>query len=269
MQPVLELTNATLVRGRNRVLEDLSLTIHRGEHTVILGPNGAGKSSFIRMLTLEDRPRTPENGAAPMRLFGRDSWDVTELRTRLGVVTGELDAGFGMGTSGGRVSGLVVALSGLFGSHGVFAHHEVTPEMQARAAAALQRVEAAYLAGAMLHEMSAGERRRVLIARALITGPEALVLDEPTTGLDFVARHNFMETIRRLAVQGTTIILVTHHVEEIIPEIARVVLLAKGRIAYEGPPSEALTAARLTHVFGAPLSVERNGDYFRVRVVAG
>ena len=105
MEPVLELRNATLVRGGTRVLESLSLTIRRGEHTAILGPNGAGKTSLIRMLMLEDRPRATENGAPPLRLFGRETWDIAELRTRLGIVTGDLDAGFGIGTSGGRVAG--------------------------------------------------------------------------------------------------------------------------------------------------------------------
>jgi len=266
MEPVLELRDATLVRGTTRALDRLSLTIHRGEHTVILGPNGAGKSSLIRLLTLEDRPRAGENGVAPLRIFGRERWDITELRTRLGVVTGELDAGFGLGTSGGRVSGLDAVTSGLFGSHGVFSHHELTEEMRDRAREALARVEVPYLGSKPLNEMSAGERRRVLIARALVTRPDALVLDEPTTGLDFVARFRFMETVRRLADAGTTIILVTHHVEEIVPEISRVILLRNGRIAYDGTRAQALTDEHLTMVFGAPMKVEESGGYYYVKV---
>jgi iron complex transport system ATP-binding protein len=266
VNPVLELNKATLVRGRTRVLHELSLVIRPGEHTAVLGPNGAGKSSLIRMLTLEDRPRRSDNGTAPLRLFGRESWDLTELRTRLGVVTGDLDATFGLGTSGGRVSGDEVALSGLLGSHGIFAHHHVTETMRAQARIALERVEALHLASKPLNEMSAGERRRVLIARALITRPDALLLDEPTTGLDLVARHRFMESVRRLVHEGTTLILVTHHVEEIIPETTRVVLLRGGRIAYDGPPEDALTAERLQEVFGGPLNVVRSGGYYHVRV---
>jgi iron complex transport system ATP-binding protein len=266
VEPVLELKNATLVRGGVRVLDDLSLTIRRGEHTVILGPNGAGKSSLIRLLTLEDRPRAGENGATPMRIFGQERWDVSALRTRFGVVTGELDHAFGLETSSGRVSGLDVATSGLLGSHGVFAHHEISDAMRARAREALGRVEASHLASKPLNEMSAGERRRVLIARALVTRPEALVLDEPTTGLDFVARHRFMESIRRLAGDGTTLILVTHHVEEIVPEIKRVILLRGGRVAFSGEPGAALTPARLSDVFGAPMAVERSDGYYHVRL---
>jgi len=265
MDPVLELKNATLIRGRTRVFENLSLTVARGEHTAVLGPNGAGKSSLIRMLTLDDRPRAVDTSVPPLKLFGRSSWDLSELRSHLGVVTGDLDAGFGMGTSRGRVRGIEVALSGLLGSHGVFSHHEVNNEMRERARLALDRVEASHLSARPLNEMSAGERRRVLIARALITTPEALVLDEPTAGLDPVARYRFMESIRRLAQEGTTLIVVTHHIDEIIPEIGRVVLLREGRVVFDGPTDQALTSERLGEVFGGPVVVEYARGYFHVR----
>jgi iron complex transport system ATP-binding protein len=265
--PILELNNATLVRSGTRVIEGMSLTIAHGQHTAILGPNGAGKSSLIRMLTLDDRPLAAADGEPEaLQMFGREKWDLTELRGRLGIVTGDLDAGFGLGTSRGRVRGIDAALSGLLGSHGVFAHHDVSEVMRARAEAALARVEATQLAAKPLNQMSAGERRRVLIARALITEPEALLLDEPTTGLDFVARYRFMESVRRLAADGTTVILVTHHVDEIIPEIGRVVLLQHGRVAFDGPTAQALTTARLSAVFGGPLQVERRGGYYVLTV---
>jgi iron complex transport system ATP-binding protein len=248
------------------VLDGLTFTIHQGEHTAILGPNGAGKTTLIRMLTLDDRPRASDNGTPALRLFGREHWDIGELSTRLGVVTGDLDATFGLNTSGGRVSGLDAAVSGLFGSHGVFSHHTVTAAMRDQGRAALARVEAPHLAGKPLNEMSTGERRRVLIARALVTQPEALVLDEPTTGLDLVARHRFMETVQRLTSEGTTLILITHHVDEIVPETRRVVLLREGKVAFEGAPEDALTPARLGQVFDASLTVERAGGYYHVRV---
>jgi len=267
MPPVLELTNACVIRGGVQVLHDLTLRIERGEHTAILGPNGAGKTSLMRVLTLDDRPRTREEGGPPaLRLLGRQSWDLTELRARFGVVTGDLDARFGLEMSGGRVPGLDVATSGLLGSHGVFSHHDVTPSMREAGREALARVDALHLAAKPLSEMSAGERRRVLIARALVTRPEVLLLDEPTTGLDFVARHTFMESVARLAREGTTVIIVTHHVEEIIPETRRVVLLANGRIVFNGPPAEALTSDRLGAVYGSPLHVEKSDGYYHVRV---
>jgi len=263
--PVLEICDATLMRGTTRALDRLSLRIEHGQHTAILGPNGAGKSSLIRMLTLDDRPLTSLGAPSPLLLFGRDRWDVMELRARLGIVTGDLDADFGRWTSRGRVSGLDAAVSGLLGSEGIFSHHEVSDAMREQGRGALARVEALHLGNKLLSEMSAGERRRVLIARALITKPEALLLDEPTTGLDFVARHRFMESVRRLAREGTTVILVTHHVDEIIPEIRRVVLLQRGRVAFDGTAEEALTRVHLSNVYGGEVDVERSGDYFFMR----
>jgi iron complex transport system ATP-binding protein len=264
--PILELINATVVRGGRPVIEGLSLTVYPGDHTVILGPNGSGKSSLIRVLTLEDRPRSADDGSTVLTFFGREHWDIEELRARIALVSGDLDAGFGIGTSGGRVSGADVALSGLLGSHGVFSHHAVTAAMRDRARAALRRVDADYLADKLLNEMSAGERRRVLIARALVAKPEALLLDEPTSGLDLVARHRFMESVRELAQGGTTIILVTHHIDEIIPETRRVILLHAGRIVSDGVPRDVLTPDNLSRVFGAPLEVAHDGGYYSVRL---
>ena len=106
----------------------------------------------------------------------------------------------------------------------------------------------------------------VSVATTLVTDPDALVLDEPTVGLDLVARHRFMDSVSRLARQGTTVILVTHHVEEIIPDTRTVVLLNDGRVAFAGPPDKALTTERLSELFGAPLTVERSGGYFHVRM---
>ena len=264
--PILEIRDATLIRGGTRVLDRLSLTVRRGEHTAILGPNGAGKTSLIRMLMLEDRPLAALETAPSLLLFGRDRWDLLELRRHLGVVSGDVEADFGRWTSRGRVSGLDAAMSGLLGSEGIFAHQEVTDAMRAAAWHALERVQASHLAVKLLTQMSAGERRRVLIARALVTRPDALLLDEPTTGLDFVARHRFMEAVRRLAQAETTVILVTHHVEEVIPEISRVILLKDGRVAFDGPAAAALTAPRLSDVFRGAIAVERAGDYYYVRV---
>jgi len=263
--PVIELNNLTSMRGGVRVLHELSLAIVPGEHTAILGPNGAGKSSLMRLLMLEDRPLASD-GIPPLQLFGRASWDLMELRRHLGVVTGDFDANFGWSTSRGRVRGSDVALSGLFGSQGVFATHQVTDAMREQALDALLRVDAMHLAQKPLNEMSAGERRRVLIARALVTRPRALLLDEPTTGLDMVARHRFLESVRALARAGTTTIIVTHHVEEIVPEIRRVVLLRNGRIAFDGATEDGLTPERLGDVFGAPVVVGRSAGYFHVRL---
>ena len=270
---LLELDNASVVLGERRVLDGLTLSIPVGQHTAILGPNGAGKSTFIKLLTLQQYPAVEEREGfsradppSPIRVFGQDRWDVFELRATLGIVSADLHDRFVHGNSNGLVSGLDAVVSGFFATHGVFAHQRVTAAMRRRAMEALERVDAARLARATLDTMSTGEARRVLIARALVHAPAALVLDEPTRGLDLVSRHHFMERIRAVAREGTTILLVTHHVDEIIPEIARVILLRQGRIARDGAKSDVLTAEALSHAFDAPLSVEQSGGYFHVRV---
>ena len=267
-QPLLELHGATVVLGGTRILDGLTLRIAAGEHTAILGPNGAGKSTFIKLLTLQQYPLPAVNGTPPIRVMGRELWDVFALRAQMGIVSPDLHDRFVHGNSSGTISGLEAVVSGFFASQGVFAHQQVTGAMRQAAADALARVGATHLGAATLDTMSTGEARRVLIARALVHKPRALVLDEPTRGLDLVARHEFLERIRAVAQQGTTILLVTHHVDEIIPEIGRVILLRHGRVAADGAKAAVLTAAELGRTFDATLAVAQAGGYYHVRVAA-
>ena len=291
MQPFLQLCNASVVLGGARILDNITLSIDVGEHAAILGPNGAGKSTLMRLFTLQLYPlmdreasamdregaateregitateRGTDDGPPLIRLFGRDRWNVFELRSRMGIVSADLHDRFVHGNSNGVVNALDAVASGFFATHGVFAHQRVTDAMRTQALEALDRVGAAALATRTLDTLSTGEARRVLIARALVHAPKVLVLDEPTRGLDLVARHAFMERVRDVARQGTTILLVTHYVEEIIPEIDRVMLLERGRIAFDGSKREVLTGPRLSQIFAGALLVHEDGGYFHVRV---
>jgi iron complex transport system ATP-binding protein len=262
-QPLVELHNATVVLGATRVLNDLTLTICAGEHTAILGPNGAGKSTLMKLLALEQYPLSGEHESA-IRLFGRERWDVFELRSQLGMVSSDLHDRFTRGNNCGAITAHDAVVSGFFASQGLFNHHHVSEAMRQAARDALEIMGVAHLADSALDSMSTGEARRVLIARALAHKPRALVLDEPTRGLDLVARHHFMERVRGIASAGTTILLVTHHVDEIIPEIGRVILLQDGRIAGDGPKSTILTDDLLSRVFRAPLVVDQRNGYYNV-----
>jgi iron complex transport system ATP-binding protein len=137
--------------------------------------------------------------------------------------------------------------------------------MRKRTAEALERMGVSHLARRRLDEMSSGEARRVLLARALVTSPRALVLDEPTTGLDLTARHDFMERVRQVARGGTTLILITHHIEEIVPEIGRVILLRQGKVVADGPKERVLTARHLSDLFGASIALDQHDGYFVAR----
>ena len=264
-EPLLQLSNATVIKGETRALDGLSLTIEEGEHTAILGPNGAGKTTLLNLLTFEDRPLAPLGGQPSVRVLGRDAWHVFELRKQIGIVSGNLHGRFVAGHSSGTISAEDAVVSGFFATQGVLLYVDVTAQMRRSAREALERVGAGHLWSKTLNEMSTGEARRVLIARALVQRPRILVLDEPTTGLDVVARHRFLDTVRTVAREGTTIVLITHHVEEIIPEIDQVVLLDRGKVAASGEKADMLTSVRLSALFGAPVHVESTNGFFTAR----
>jgi iron complex transport system ATP-binding protein len=267
--PVLELAGATVVKRGVRALDALSLTVRAGEHTAIVGPNGSGKSTLVNLLTRDEYPLAGGDGQPAVRIFGSDRWDVFALRTMLGIVSADLHQRFVDGHSAGRITGEDAVLSGFFATRGLLLYSTVTPDMRRRAAAALERMDGSHLARLTLNEMSTGEARRVLIARALVTQPRALVLDEPSAGLDVVARQRFLALVERLADAGTTLILVTHHVEEIVPAVDRVVLLKSGRVAADGPKAAVLTADRLSHAFDAPVGVTTLGGHYYLRLASG
>ena len=257
--PLFELDRATVVRGTVRVLREVSLTIPLGQHTAILGPNGGGKSTFIKLINRELYPLARE-GEAPVKVFGLRRWNVNELRNRLGMVTSDLTRDLQQ-MPYLRAEDAVV--TGFFSSFVVPSHRQVDAGMRARARRALDDVRALSLADRPVAELSTGEMRRVLIARALVHEPVALLLDEPTAGLDLVARQHFLGLMRTLAQRGITLVLVTHHIEEIIPEIDRVLLLRDGAIHADGDRAATLTDARLSHTFGGPVRVRHEGGFYR------
>jgi len=253
--PLIELDRACVIRGQVRVLHDLSLRIAQGQHTALLGPNGCGKSSFIKLITRELYPLAHADGTVAVRVLGQNRWQVDRLRSQLGIVTGDLSSNLA------DRPGLTVeeaVLSGFFASFVVPAFREVTDDMRARVRETLALTGALSLLHRGYAELSAGETRRVLIARALVNRPQALLLDEPSTGLDLVARQQLVDTMQSLARQGITLVLVTHHVEEIIPEIERVVLLRDGRVLADGTRAELLCDAPLSALFGGPITVREH-----------
>jgi iron complex transport system ATP-binding protein len=267
--PVLELHHATVLKDDRPVLDNVSLTIADGEHTAIVGPNGAGKSILVSLLTHFERPVARPDGVPPVRVFGEDAWNVFDLRTQIGIVSADLHNRFVTGNSEGRITASKAVVSAFLASHGILRYGSITDDMRRRAAAALDLAGVGHLARRTLDQMSSGEARRVMLARALVNAPRALVLDEPTTGLDLVARHDFMERVRGIARAGTTLILITHHIEEIVPEIARVVLLREGRIVQDGLRDEILTAESLSSLFDLPVVVDEAGGYLYARPRGG
>lgn len=253
--PILEFENVTICRDGTVALEDVSFSIHPGQHTAILGPNGSGKSTLIKALTRELYPRYPD--LSRVRLWGREVWQLFELRSLLGIVTNDL-----VQACTRPYSALETVLSGFFSSIGIWPNHRVTPEMEARALGALRLFDLDHLAGRPLTEMSSGEVRRTVLARAIVHDPRALVLDEPSNSLDLRAQREVREAMRRLAASGVTVILVTHHLPDIIPEIRRVILLKNGRICFDGDKESALSPQRLSALFGVDVRVQQADGFY-------
>ncbi len=254
----LEMRRVNVARGDRVVLHDVNLTIHAGEHVAILGPNGCGKSTLILAMSCQLYPIVKPG--MRLRVFGRERWDLTELRRHFGVVAAGL-----MGELPGErtavTTGLDAVVAGFFSASTLWPNLEVTGEMRARAVEALERLEALHLQRQLVGEMSAGERRRILIARALAHRPRQLLLDEPSNALDLAAQRDLRQTLRKLAREGTGLVLVTHHLSDILPEIERVILMRAGRIRADGPREELLTEPRLSELFHAPVRIGREDEW--------
>jgi iron complex transport system ATP-binding protein len=252
---ILEIRNATVFRGETRVFDGLDLEIEEGRSTVVLGPNGAGKTTLLRLIT-RDLYCVVREGSW-VRVLGRERWNVFELRDRLGIVSPELQVRFER-----RISGRDVVLSGFFSSVGLYRHQTVTASQRVRADQVIRSLRIDSLAERSFATLSAGEQRRFLLARALVHDPQSLILDEPTTGLDPQGAFGFLSIVRGLAREGKTLILVTHHLHEIPPEVEHVVLLKEGRVFAEGEKAEILSSEVLSELFGTSLElVEKDGHY--------
>jgi iron complex transport system ATP-binding protein len=255
--PLLDFHNLRVMRGQKIALDDFTLRIEAGEHVAILGPNGCGKSTLIKTITRECYPLArPESS---MSIFGEDTWDVFKLRPRLGIVSNDL-----MLTCTGDASGRDVVLSGFFSSNAIYSNHTVTQEQAARADVTLAELKISHLADRAVCEMSSGEARRVLVARALVHKPGALLLDEPCNSLDLAAQQNVRQTMSTLANSGTAVLLVTHELADVVPEINRVVLMDKGRVVADGPKEEILQVDRLRELFGVEVEMGRRDGHYHL-----
>jgi iron complex transport system ATP-binding protein len=254
-----EIHQATVWRGETKALKDFSLELRAGESTAVLGPNGAGKSTFLKLLTGEVRPEAKPG--KPCRLFGDELWSLEELRHRIGMVMPEEVARF----NDWEVAADIV-LSSLRGAYGRTRDMRFSQSDKRRALEAMELMGIASLAQRPFGALSSGERRRFLVARALVHEPEVLVLDEPSTALDFAVSLHLIVTLRQLLHQGRTLVWVTHHPGEIPPEIDRVVLLKDGRVFADGRKRDVLTEKVLGCLYEVDLKIRWSGGWCDVRL---
>ncbi|MBS0168713.1 MAG: ATP-binding cassette domain-containing protein [Nitrospira sp.] len=255
LPPVLDIQHATVYRGETRVFTDFSFALQAGEHAAIVGPNGAGKSTLLRLLSGDVHPMALDE--TRLLLFGQERWSVWDVRKHLGLVSHDLQRDYLI-----CAEGLNVVLSGFYASNDTYAHQTFSEAQIARAHEVMRELRIDQLAGRTFGHLSTGEQRRFLLGRALVHDPSVLVLDEPTSGLDLKACFQYLNLLRTQIHKGKTVLLVTHHLHEIPPEIERVVLLKGGTIFADGPKAELLTEERLGQLFDQPLTlVQANGWY--------
>lgn len=254
--PLIDFQNVTVRRGGRDVLDSVTLSIGQGENVAILGRNGSGKSTLVKTIARDLYP-VIKSEPWSLRILGSDSWNLFDLRNRLGLVSNDW-----MAMCTRDFSAFEIVLSGFFGSVGVWPYHHVDSGMERKAREVMELLEIPHLADRATNEVSSGEARRILIARALVHDPQTLILDEPSSSLDLRATRELRDILRKLAGGGIGIVMVTHHLPDIIPEMRRVVSIRDGRIHDDGPKEKSLTAKALTDLFGIPVEVlERDGYY--------
>ena len=245
--PILTVRDLTIQRGDIVILKDVSWEVARGEHWVILGANGSGKTSLLSALT---GYLTPTDGEITVlgETFGASDW--RELRKHIGLVSSAIRQ-----MVPDEENALTTVVSGKDAMIGYWGDTKISDRKIARQL--LRKVEAEYLADRPWLVLSQGERQRVLIARSLMARPRLLILDEPCAGLDPVARVQFLNFLPRLGTQraAPALVLVTHHVEEIMPAFSHALLLREGRVIAAGERARVLTSALLSKTFAAPLRI--------------
>ena len=253
---IIDFQNVTVFQGRNKVLDDFSLTIDESQSTVILGPNGSGKTTLLKLLNRELYIVEEKNSS--LKIFEKDRWNVDELRSNLGVVSQHLQYGYSS-----TAIGLYVVLSGFYSSDGIWQHQEFDKGKLDRAKEVMDLLSITHLKDREFSTMSTGEQRKFLLARSLVNDPAVLVFDEPTSGLDMSTCFQYLEIIRELISMGKKVILVTHHIHEIPPEVTRVILLKEGRVIEDGDKDQILTNTNLTNLFDWPIRVIKENGYFQ------
>ena len=252
---LIDFQNVTVMRDMKVALDNINLTISSGEHVAIIGPNGSGKSTLLKTITRELYPVVNETTVA--RVMEHDRWSITDLRAHLGIVSPDLWRMASLDSTGREV-----VLSGFFSSIGIWPHLHVTAEMEQKAAQVMRSLNVTHVGDRDITHVSSGEACRLMIGRALVHDPQALILDEPSNSLDVRGLQELRDTLRKLAQAGKTIILVTHHLSEIIPEIERIVLLKNGRIFRDGAKEEVLHPKILSELFDMELHVARRDGYY-------
>lgn len=257
----LEMRDVSVIRGGKRILDSINLSIDGNESVAVIGKNGSGKTTLIKLLRGEIHPFYDEVSPAYMSIFGEEHWNIFDVRSKMGIVSMDLQNMFRQDT---QVSEVI--LSGFFGSMDVFRNMTVTDEMVSKVRDAAYMMGIDDLLERTLEGLSMGEMRRTLIARALVTDPKTLVMDEPMTGLDITMASKFRRMFDILIDAGVNIVVVTHDLADIPESIERVVMMKDGRIFADGRKEELLTSKVISELYDEPINVECNNGVYRMHL---
>lgn len=246
---IIELTSVFYQQAQNIILNNLNWTVQPGEHWAIMGLNGSGKTTLLNMINGYIWPTQGEISVLCNR-FG--TVDLRELRKSIGWVSTALQEKLYAGETSEEI-----VLSGKFASIGLYDPTEEKDVQQAHLL--LEQLECVHLAKRTYKTLSQGEKQKVLIARALMSSPKLLILDEPCTGLDVFSREQLLGTIEQIGnlLNGPTLLYVTHHIEEVLPVFSHTLLLRRGEIHSAGKTAEVLTGNNLSQFFEVPVDVKR------------
>lgn len=250
--PLFEFNDACVRRCGKTILHINKFKLNQGENVVLLGPNGAGKSTFINLITREVKPLYKD--VPPVKFLGNPRAQLTEIKKQVGIVSAVEQEQVKV-----HLPAVEVVEGGLFGTVGLPRNTKPTAKTRQLALNALERLGVASIASQDILTLSSGQARRVLFARALIHNPKTIVLDEPCTGLDPQGMFYVRKSMRKLAAEGVTVILISHYAEDIIPEINRVVLIKNGRLYADGSKDELVTSEKMSALFEIPINVCKTG----------
>jgi iron complex transport system ATP-binding protein len=243
---LLEMQNVRVKYGAHEVFSDVSLTLPADRSSAVIGPNGSGKSTLLKLIFRSHYP--VENEHSSFRILGQKSRQRDQLRMRMGLVSHELQSNVDKDSTV-----LQVVVSQFYSSLTTYVHQTYSDEQIEIARGLLEIMQIGHLSSCLFVAISTGEQRRCLLARALIHDPEYLILDEPTSGLDIKATHQYLETMSKLIASGKKLVLVTHHMHEILPEIGWFVFLKNGQVISQGERSELLTGEKISDLFDIPI----------------
>lgn len=255
MENLINIKHASIKRNDKLIVEDLNFEINKGEHVAVIGPNGAGKSTLFKICCMEMHPLWSED--LELNRFGESRITKEKLRQKMGVVSKELLEI----CSSSYVARDIIA-GGMFSSIGLDFHHQITDNMWSKIDSTISKYNCTKLQSKKMKDLSTGEAQKVLLARALVLNPELLLLDEAANGLDFPSRSIYRNTIDTVIKQGTTVVLITHDLSQVLPSINKIVFMKNGKIIETGNKENMLTEEKLSKLYNKDVYIDkRNGLY--------